>query len=291
MGVMNSPEVLFWFSGIFFVYAVIMYFLDDPDIKKRKKIRRLFYGVVGIVFSLYYYFFKPYSWAYEPNKFGLPQLQYIFLLNLSFACIIAILLDMLYISTYEFKSIGKDGISIAEDDKAVAQNQRKAIVFLEQKVDAEYFVIQDMDEFMVSTKPEIEQYLELVDEEKANQLAKSWILKLLNKYIGAQNQELKAAIFDYADKEMIKKDYELRSSQYTEFLNGIDKKGYINQDNKVKILCLGFDYKFIDKRLIIVIEYKDEIVKREQHLIENLLNVFANRLYSFAEFVLEEMEQ
>jgi hypothetical protein len=290
MGFINSPKALFIFSISFFLFAVIMFFVEEPDRKKRKKLRRLIYSIMALVFSLYYNLCKPYTWAYAPNNLGLPQYQYIFLLNLVIFVVVSILFDIFFISSYEIKSIGKDGISVTEEDLAAGQIQREAIELLDKKVDAEYHVIQEMDKFMVEIKPDIQLYLEITDQKAANKIAEDWIKRLLKKYINYQDQDLKFVIIDFDKKEIIKKDYGLRNSQYTEFLDLIETKGYIKQEGNPKILCLLFEYKFIDKRLIIVIENKEEIIKREQHLLENILNVFSNRLYYFAEFVLDEME-
>lgn len=301
MKILFQPEGLYIFAGIFIVYSVVIWFLPPLTRTKKRRIRTCFFALWTLVFAAYYNICQVSKLQYTANNYGIPQNQWIFILNILGFSSIGVILDSLIISSRGIKSVGKDGINLTdEEDEVIIKNQNNIIEMYEKIMDAEYETIRKIPNYCEGIKKEITDKILYDPDTESLVDTKHELIKITEEYLKNKNSKIEAGILEYKDIYKIKNDFNLNYIQYMLLKSKLkEKSGYLNNFNKCKILIFpyyslaaGYNIKNSKEQLpliIILSSQTEDLLIKEQYAIINILRVFETNLQKAVNTIINEL--
>jgi len=300
------PIGLYIFAVVFIIYSFVLWFLPPLTKTKKRRIRTCFFSLWTLVFAVYYNTCKVSKLNYSTNNLGIPQNQWIFIINVAAFSVIGLLIDALIIFSRGIKSFGKDGIGLTdEEDEVVIKDQNNLIELYEKIIAAEYETIRIIPQYFENIKGELINNV-LSDTEKDTFVDTTHeLVKITETYFKKKNSKIQIGILEQKYINKIKSDYGLNFVEFSLLKSKLkEKSGYINNFKKNKILVFPYfslttvsndtsnSNENIDtqKPLIIILysETEDLLIK-EQYTIINILRVFETNLQKTVSEIINEL--
>lgn len=290
MGFLFEPVGLYILSGIFIIYSLVLWFLPPLTKTKKRKIKVTFFALWSMLFAAYYNILKIPSLNYSPNKFGIPQSQWIFVINfLGFT--LAGLIIYTLLSSRGIKSLKKDGIDFSdEDDEVVIATQTEVMADYEDIFKAEYKTIREIPDYCFNLQQQISSCIQGLQEfslDIDDELTKAVERYLNNKQSSNQSTSIQISIIEKGDLHNLKKSFGLNFLEFRQLEKKLrENEGYINNSKSSKLLIFPY-FSYIKKnrnvsngnnennaQQYIVLNNNENFLFMEQYAILNVLRSF-----------------
>ncbi len=273
----NQLYLLLILPVCFIVYSI--YTLKNNDITDELMIfiRRIYYSLCVLLIVLIIISIEP-SYDISTNPLGIPSTYWLILLTFIVGILIAIIFDFLIISASGIKEISFGWAKVTKAEiKSNIKEQVNNINYITQLIDAEYEVIQSIEEYLISQKI-VEKVSEIFDDFPYEDELVAFI-----DYFYQHCEKIKRVKYIHINEQYkhdIKKEYKFSQST----IKIIEKSIKLNKSSliKEKNYNLFFPYKLFSNEMILIIVQSNEVIYEiEQRFILNLLKIFENYLVNY----------
>ncbi|MFL0270167.1 hypothetical protein [Candidatus Clostridium radicumherbarum] len=241
MGRLFEPIGLYVYAIIFIIYSVILWFLPPLTKTKKQRFKVIFFAFWSLLFAAYYNIMKVPTLNYATNKYGIPQQQWIFIINFIGFMIMGIIVYTFFVSSRGIKSLKKDGIDLSdEEDEIIVKTQTGVVEDYQEIIKAEYNTIRYIPIYCLNIENDLIHSIQDSTFDIDSELTKIVEMYLNNKINSNENLS-QISIIEANDLNNIKKDFKLNFLEFKKLEKKLkEKEGYINNSKDTKILIFPY---------------------------------------------------
>ena len=289
MNFLFQPKGLYIFSVIFILYSIVQCFLPPLTKTYKRRKRAIFYSIWSFLFAGYYNVIKVPTLNYTANKYGIPQTQWVFILNFVGFAVIGCIIDMLIISSRGIKSIKKDGIDLLdEEDEAIVKSQTGVIEIYEEIIKAESNTIGDIPAYCQELQKQFTGSFQGTNTDFKFDFEYE-LTNVIEKYLYYKKSKTQACVIKDDELNKIKEDFDLSFIDFKILEKKLKaNEGYLNNFKTTKLLIFPF-YSLIGQnenedngdniekkatQYIVLSSDNVNLLRMEQYVILNILRAF-----------------
>lgn len=269
-----NPLLLFFILPFaYIIFSTVTYKKEEIIRTNIKLIKRIYYSIWLFVAVIIINIIDIKNFNIS-NNLGIPKIIWMIFLVFVACMLVAIILDVLIISASGFKEITLGWAKISKDEvEANIEEQKNNIDKLVDKIEAEYEVIQNFEEYI--KKQQIREKLESNFDEF------HWpdeFKELAQYYCNFQNSNIKVSYLKINDdlNRELKLTYNLTDTNINNIKKDIkDNKSTIVQQ-KNQLLFIPYKPVYYNDDIVIILKGKEYIFEVEQRFIVNLFKIFEN---------------
>ncbi|MCF8012405.1 MAG: hypothetical protein K9L17_10925 [Clostridiales bacterium] len=280
---MDNYLYIFLLAIVLTIYSVINFFVKElSDASNIKKIRKLWYSLVFLFYSVYIDNL-PSDIFKTSSKIGIPQELWILLIHFIAFTTFAVVIDHLIIRTTKLGEIrfGNIGGSISEETtKDIIDEQDNTIDILFDKIKAENEIFEGFSDYTQNLEHELENLTFSYE---------SYIYQPLKMYCDYQKSDIEIVIYDGLIEEnlhQLKSHFSLTCSAFKILRNSILNYQTFYCDKQTKtlnykkdILFIPYKSDYLEDKILIALQSKNDLIVDEQYFIYNILNYFEYYLF------------